>query len=364
MKYLVTLKPIGSYFFGGEVTLGEGTSQNYFVESNLLPQTSALLGLMRYEVLRQNTLLSYDPSNSDDKNRVDKLIGDSGFNLEKPKDKYGIIRNISPVFLTDNQKFYTAMPLDAGYPVQFSTKNRCSYFSCDDEVDVKKNCHDDCCFSNFSCYDEVVAKKIVITNETVINGFDCKTYDNYKYWCDPDGNRFENPFSFSQQIGITKNERNENGSDAFYKQTLIRLNPSLSFAFTVEVDDDSPLKEVKTIIPLGGNRSMFFMNISSTALDMATVFSPLHQDGRILALGDAFLNKADLVKCTFIWGENKPCRYMVNSTDKKHSWKKPQKTTVLYHLLSRGSVIYADSSVLNDLQTASALNNLGLNIFI
>lgn len=343
MKYLVTLKPIGSYFFGGEVTLGDGTSQNYFVESNILPQASALLGLMRYEILRQHALLSYNPSDSKVKMKVDQLIGKSGFDLEIPNKQYGIIRNISPVFLTDNHKFYTAMPLDAGYPVQFNAKNRCSYFVCDDESNVKD-------------YE--------ITNETVINGFDCKTYDNYKYWCDPDGNRFENPFSFSQQIGITKNGRNENESDAFYKQTLIRLNPSLSLAFTVEIDDNSPLEETKTIIPLGGNRSMFFMNISSTALDMATVFSPLHIDGRILALGDAFLDKIDLAKCNFIWGENKPCRYMVNSTDKKHSWKKPQKTTVLYHLLSRGSVIYADSSVLNDLQKASALNNLGLNIFI
>ena len=26
MKYMVILKPVGSYFFGGEVTLGDGTT--------------------------------------------------------------------------------------------------------------------------------------------------------------------------------------------------------------------------------------------------------------------------------------------------------------------------------------------------
>lgn len=343
MKYLVTLRPIGSYFFGGEVTLGDGTSQNYFVESSILPQASTLLGLMRYEVLRQNGLLSYDPSDPKVLEQIYKLIGQTGFSLETPVEQYGIIHKISPVFLTDGQQFYTAMPLDEGYTVELNTINRCSYFACDHgSEDQKEN----------------------ITSETTINGFNPKTYDNYKYWCDPAKKRLDNPFTFSQQIGITKNGRKDNEKDAFYKQTLVRLAPSLSMAFTVEVEKGSPFKEGKCILPLGGNRSMFVMTIISTELDMETIFSPLHREGRLLALGDAFLDKVDSESCTFIWGENKPCRYMENSTKRKYSWAKPQKSSVLYHLQTRGSVIYADSQTLNRLKKESPYHNLGLNIFI
>ena len=58
MKYLIKLKPMGPYMFGGETTFGEGTKANYFARTNLLPQTSALLGVVRYEILRQNNLLN------------------------------------------------------------------------------------------------------------------------------------------------------------------------------------------------------------------------------------------------------------------------------------------------------------------
>ena len=61
--YIVRLTPINSYYFGGEITFGEGVAQNYYVKSNYLPQASSLLGVMRYEVLRQNNLLSYDKNN-------------------------------------------------------------------------------------------------------------------------------------------------------------------------------------------------------------------------------------------------------------------------------------------------------------
>lgn len=335
MKYLVTLKPIGNYFFGGEVTLGDDTSQNYFVKSNVLPQASALLGLMRYEILRQHGLLSYDPYQQKIVDKVHDYIGKEGFSLEKHIKQYGIIYNISPIFLTDGSDFYTAMPLDKDHPVSFSLKNRCSYIGSE------------------------------IKNGPIISGFDPKKYETFKYWCNFLGKRLNAPFLFPQQIGITKNGRKADGKDAFYKQTLVQLNPSLSFAFTVEIDKQHPLETGTRIVPLGGNRSMFFMTINeSEVCDMRTIFNPLHRNGRLLALGDVFLSTEELQKCTFIWGENKSYRYMLNSTKKQHSWVKPIKTSVLYHLLSKGSVIYADEQTLKQLKNHSAFQNVGLNYFI
>ena len=89
--YIVRLTPINSYYFGGEITFGEGVAQNYYVKSNYLPQASSLLGVMRYEVLRQNNLLSYDKTNSQQLEQVKYLIGERGFNMDDDS-SYGIIQ--------------------------------------------------------------------------------------------------------------------------------------------------------------------------------------------------------------------------------------------------------------------------------
>ena len=52
VTYKITLTPVEGYFFGGETTFGEGQAKNYFAKSNLLPQETALLGMLRYQILK------------------------------------------------------------------------------------------------------------------------------------------------------------------------------------------------------------------------------------------------------------------------------------------------------------------------
>ena len=40
---MVRLTPLGSYFFGGEITFGEEGKQNYYVKSSQLPQAASLI---------------------------------------------------------------------------------------------------------------------------------------------------------------------------------------------------------------------------------------------------------------------------------------------------------------------------------
>lgn len=68
-KYIVRLTPVGSYFFGGETTFGDGKNQNYLVRSCILPQVSAVLGVLRYEILRRNNLLETGAENDAEKKR-------------------------------------------------------------------------------------------------------------------------------------------------------------------------------------------------------------------------------------------------------------------------------------------------------
>ena len=49
------------FFFGGERTLDDGKSADYISHSNKFPQQSALLGMIRYQLLKQHNLLSQFP---------------------------------------------------------------------------------------------------------------------------------------------------------------------------------------------------------------------------------------------------------------------------------------------------------------
>ena len=52
--YFVTLTPRQLFFFGGE----QGETADYYLKGSFIPQQTALLGLVRHQVLLQNRLKS------------------------------------------------------------------------------------------------------------------------------------------------------------------------------------------------------------------------------------------------------------------------------------------------------------------
>lgn len=338
-KYMVRLKPIDCYYFGGETTLGEGNAQNYYVESNRLPQVSALVGIIRYEILRQNGLLSYNPRKEGILPHVEQLIGCQGFSMNSGPETFGIIRKLSPLFVENRaeRRFYTPLPLD-------------------DEVEVSLT-GAECSFSA-SCTQASMAD---------LKGYDPKKYNNYKYWVSGDGHKLDEHeiFYTREQIGITKNGKAENDKDAFFKIILMGLNEAYNFAFLLETSE--PIEEVRQgLCTLGGNRSMFRMDL--TKLDeqkepdnFCDYFQNLKREGRLLLLGDAYLTDEQRDRIPFFWGTSICNRYIVTKHTNAHHWRKPNKTEILYHLLARGGVIY---NVQKDALQFPRLCNVGLNIFI
>ncbi len=351
-RYLVRLTPIDAYFFGGEVTFGDNKKQNYLVKSNYLPQQSALLGLMRYEILRQNDMLFVIGKA---KEGTEELIGAKGFDPKEPQSSYGIIKRISPIFIENQGVYYTRMPLDAGINVTLDDKKQKAYYN-------------------------GTPKPLPI-----LKGYDYKNYDNYCYWCSNNiSNKIKESEIFieTERIGIQKNKID----DAFFKQTLISLKEGYNFVFTVDIDNK--LKEETTIATLGGNQSRFKLGITECrptenihqVFDFCTYFAPLANENRILLLGDAIIPDATRDKIDFIWGNCIENRYIVSKVADGHSWEKPTKTNALYHLQSRGSVIFhnkknteskkeGNNSFKNIDAIKQALSNeshqaIGLNIFI
>lgn len=351
MKYLIRLKPMGPYIFGGETTFGEGNKANYFARTNLLPQASALLGVVRYEILRQNNLLN--ATTDVQKDKMKELIGDQGFSLEnslqgKEPVEYGIIKRISPLFIEDERAdndlpvYYTPMPLDEGITVTWN---------------------------NAKTYRSGITK----TTAPVLSNYFSKDYVNYLHWInrekqilsevlaerykEEENNSLQQVYIKVEQIGITKEKQNGNERDAFFKQELISLHKDLSFVFTLETSRE--IVEGESFVYMGANRSMFRMSIQANDLDFVGYFQPLQKEGRVLLLSDTYTPESLWTEADFIWGTSIPMRNIIRKVETGMNWKKPTKSS-LYNLLPRGSVIYGKTDSLN----ISQLRNVGLNIYL
>ena len=72
-KYLIKLKPLEPYFFGGERTFGFGNKtkqkQPYYIVSEYTPSQPTLFGTLRYIVLAQNNALIEQSDNDQEKSK-------------------------------------------------------------------------------------------------------------------------------------------------------------------------------------------------------------------------------------------------------------------------------------------------------
>lgn len=338
MKYVIRLKPLSPFFFGGETTFGDNVTQNYFVRSELLPQQATLLGLMRYVVLKINNRLvtpGENPSPEDINARI-ALIGKESFSISSGiVQDFGVIKSLSPVFVSDEDG-NVLMPCvtDAGYQVTF-----------DPAIPVWGNTGGE--------------KPMPVVVRSDGSDFSCKDYDNYLYWIENGGRRveFDKVFADAEQIGIKKGA-SENDAKGFFKQTMKTFVSDFhdyAFSFSAEIDDDrlaylTAGTRFTDIVSMGGNRSMFFMSISRVSdchpEPLSCFRHPLFlsTDGcdgkpaRFVLMADTYLSQEEWASLDFVWGESVPNRYIKSETGRLHRGK-PDKTS-LYRLLTRGSVIY------------------------
>lgn len=340
-RYIIKLTPLGSYFFGGENTFGEGKgkSYNYFASSETMPQVSTIMGMLRYEILRRSGGLDGVVPQKD----WHTLIGEQSFSLEHILSSadpvsFGLISSISPVFLCDSDGgYYTPMPLDQG--ITYNKVGGRSYYS-----------------------------GSIRPHVVMLDNFDHKFYDNYRQWVDRQGRALSSsPFIFSSRPGIIKNEkfRVSGDDEAYYKQEVVSLQKGFGFAFIFETPESTSYfdSEQTCFVRLGADNSMFAMSIEAceSGFSFTGYFSALARDGRCLLLGDAYLpEKTDM---DFIWADSKDFRSITSKTTEEHSWACPQKS-LLYHLLKPGGVIYGDKASVVAQLNVECLQRVGLNHFV
>ena len=313
MKYLVTLSSIEPFIFGGDNTfgkLGDEINGTYLVKSRQFPQQSAILGMLKKEIMTQNNLLTrqlkgewVEPKN---KQKAENLVGFEKFDIfSKSIQNFGKIKNISPMFFIKN-----------------------------DEIFIKKVDIDSFDFE-----------------DGVLKGYKTKIdiYDNFI-------NIATNEKLTSDKIfkPIEKTANKKGGEEnSLFKKTSYLLNDNFKFAFYLDCDCD--LKN--SIITLGADRSSFKMEVKE---DNSTLN---YEDKKayLTLISDAYITLSLKDNCDFAISSEISYQNLQNQ---KHAFKHNEfKKSDKVYLYEKGSVIINPSQALIDDLNNKNLQQIGYNIF-
>lgn len=347
MKFKITLKPIGPYFFGTERGYGENNKVSYFATSRKYPQQTTLLGMLRYRLLEMHGWLNDGKGNWGGSSFDDRkaLIGPRSFKPDRAANRvdYGCIKRIGPVWLEQNGELLLPGNLDRGYSYQ-----------------------------NHG-------------GTVTLGGFDYKNSTQAHLTTASAKLDDQQPiFLRTERVGITKG-RDDGDEKAFYKQENWQLAANTEFVFYTDLDEmeGKKLADFVTKIPtvkMGGENSRFRMIMiqadAPSGNDWTTYRTETDYD-RLVCLSDTWLPYE--TQQEFAYGVFEPTffRNIVTSSEKtKNFWVHPKKDRTDaphksggYHLLRRGSVLYAPSERLEELieqilEQTAGWQQIGYNHFV
>jgi len=310
VRYLIKLTPLKPFFFGGDTTfgkLGDKDKGTYLVKSRLFPQQTAILGMIRKEMLIQKEFLTTKVRgewiDKKLKDEAKEFIGDSKFEFDTKQD-FGVLKDISPIFLLrGKRKFIKKVDIDT---FQYSDGLLKGY-------NPKKDIYD-----------------------TFISTDNCKLLKSSAI------------FRAIEEIGNSKFD----DENSLFKKTSYTLKHNFKFAFFIESDFE--LKDA--FITLGGEKSTFKMEVTQTNDSLEYK----DKNGYLTLLSDAYLD-IDIKEesCDFAITSEISFNYLQNKfEDEKRVFKKAKQTLFLYE---KGSIfINPKDKLLKNLNNPN-LQKIGLN---
>lgn len=313
MKYLVTLKPLEPFIFGGDQTfgaLGDKEEGTYLVKSRQFPQQTALLGMLKKEMMTQAGFLTRKRRgewvDKQKRSKAVELVGSQKFSmLSDSIQKMGAIKNISPVFLMQKNKRYIKKVDSDTYPYE----------------------------------------------EGKLSGFNGKI-DIYDNFVSLDGGKKYTSKDIFEALEQTGNKKGGE-ENSLFKKTSYVLKDGFDFAFYVDVD--FTLKDA--MVTLGADQSSFMMTVKKD--DSSLDYVDKH--GYMTLLSDAYINISIHENCKFAITSEISHK---NLTSKKSALEhhKFKKSDTLY-MYEKGSVFIEPKQALLDNLNNANLQQIGYNTF-
>ncbi len=335
MSYLVTLKPLMPFLFGGKNTYGAyGDKENgsYIVESTLFPQQTALLGMLRKEIMIHQGWLTRKKRgewvDGNIKNAPADYVGQDSFDFfSEVGQSFGAIERIGAVFLLKDNKRYLKMPnLDR---FEYRQDENILY-------DTQKN-------ESYNTKDEDALRD--------------------SFYCPDDGSRLRRDDIFMQvtQSGNQKIARRgidpvSDPDNAYFKKSSYMLADDFLFAFELELNKDDALP-AQTIVSLGADGSKFVMELTENHFD--TMTSDEGTDDILLLTSDSYIEGEIDSLSKFAITSEVQMRHFVK--DSPIGSKRYIKKTKPVHLYERGSLFFGVKQALHDAIQKENLQKIGLN---
>lgn len=385
-RYLVTLTPLGKYFFGGENTFVPAAKSaknesrsNYFARSKPYPQQTTVLGMLRYAIL-----LRLDSLNEKAVNQK-HLIGAYGFKTNY-EGAYGMLQTLSPVFLLEGDHINGKYWLEAGkdwqkYFVYNEAKDKV-YEPTGSKPSLRAKQEK----VMFSLLDSSPA--LLTIKKPTPNGaerFDPKeTYGSYlkNYYNPEEYLSSDEFFKEATQVGVKKHYKHLQADEGFFKQTYFKLKEDVAFAFYVDAETEKgfDLSSLDgSFCPMGADGSEFRLAVKLIDENGKDVFKDIEERNqrekdspvKITLLSDAMVDNSLFPHCRFAISDSKDFRHIETTVDtqKYHNIGKPidtaKRSATKYHLLAAGSVLYPH----NTTEVTKHLNkipfrNIGYNHYI
>ncbi|WP_418640441.1 hypothetical protein [Sulfurimonas sp. ST-27] len=314
MKYLITLKALEPFLFGGEDTygtLGDKTNGTYLVKSRQFPQQSALLGMLKKEIMTQAGVLTRkirgEWIDKKDKEDAKKLTGTQKFDiLTTQTQDFGVIKSLSPLFLMNEKKSFIK------------------------KVDIDSYSYKDGLLKGYNPKKDIYDNFVSTKTHTKLSSSDI--------------------FQPIQQTGNKKN----GGDNSLFKKTTYLLRDNFVFAFYLDVDFE--LKS--SLITLGADRSKFLMQVKESSDSVQYE----DKNGYLTLLSDAYITLENIAQhCDFAVTSEISFRTLQN---KKHvtQHNKFQKSKKV-NLYEKGSVFINPSQDLLQNLNNTNCQKIGLNIY-
>jgi len=327
--YFVKLTPRQLFFFGGE----QGETADYFLKGNSLPQQTALMGLVRHQILLQNNLMD----NNRIKNDVDAAdwIGLKSFEWDNKTILFNKIFNISPCYLVSESEGNRTLllPYCQAY---------CNY--------LKK-----------------------LSDNYYLPSYDPKIQYS-DVWMPLDKS---NPIKLDDIItevikpGVDKNYtgKTEEDDKAYFKQVWLKLKKGYSFGFYITLDPEVNFQTAE--VNFGKENSAFKMEVSNSPLKN---FSNETNPTALLLTSDTYVEENIIAKADFAVINTIPFRNITSSTTNKTNYYQIDKTgagtnnrksSVRLLLLKRGSIFYGKNgkiaSIIKAIDEQKHFKNIGYN---
>ena len=330
-NYLITLSPIGKFFFGGDMTFtvnGKETEYtSYIIKSNKFPQQTSLLGMLRFLMVSNSSKTIFSNGHIVHEYGSAQLIGYNSFrvNQQHQENNYRKIKRLSPCRLQKECAghwfdLYVA-PADYGMNVDFENVTSASLNG--KAVEIPKM------------------------------DYSAKDYGEPMYICAACAKIMESTI-FRRDIRNGINRDIKTGlvaDDALFKEVSYQLERGYRFAFEAEVDDLSGISEHRKtiadysgqVVKIGANSSMFVIGIEEKKNEKSAESA---SGKRLVLSSPAFLTDEDMQYVRFAVAQAIPFRCIqTDVTTTNYNCTNPKNTySKKYNLYNTGSVFYFKNS--------------------